>query len=79
MATAAGYFGVWLLGVLFGLLGTVCFIAGFRSKTKIDSGQPAFGRAKPLDPVRNTDRDVVDAIRQERYEKGLDPYLNEDY
>lgn len=50
-----------------------------KARSRIDSGQPILGKQKQYDPVRNTDRDVVDAIRQERYEKGLDPYLNEDY
>ena len=78
LSAALGYIGSGLLGLLLGLSGTVCFIAGFRTRVRIDDGKTVFGKVKPLDPVRNTDPDVVDALRQERFEKGLDPYLNTD-
>jgi len=69
--------GCFLLGGVFGLSGTLLFAAGFRSRGRTDVGQPMFGSSKPLDPVLNTDPEVIDAIRQERYEKGQEPYYNE--
>jgi len=70
--------GVGLFGYLCGLSGAVFFAIGFNARGRTEAGRKIFGGSKPLDPVRNTDPDVVDALRQERFEKGLDPYLNTD-
>ena len=69
--------GFFLLGVLLGLSGTMLFIRGWDSRGRVEAGGKAFGKIETFDPILNTDPEVVDAIRQERYEKGLDPYLNE--
>ena len=69
--------GFFLLGTLLGLLGTLLFIRGWDSRGRVDSGRKPFGKLEGQDPVVNTDREFIDGIRQERYEKGLDPYINE--
>jgi hypothetical protein len=69
--------GAFLLGGLFGLSGAVFFAVGFNSRGRVESGQSMIGKVKPLDTVLNTDPEVIDAIRQERYEKGFEPYINE--
>ena len=69
--------GVFLSGILLGLSGTLLFIRGWDSRGSVNSGGSAFGKVKSLEPVVNTDREFVDEIRQDRYEQGLDPYLNE--
>ena len=53
------------------------FIRGWDSRGRVDSGRKPFGKSGAQDPVVNTDREFIDGIRQERYEKGLDPYINE--
>jgi len=69
--------GAFLLGGLFGLSGALFYVRGLSDGRRIESGQKLFGKVKPLEPVVNTDREFVDEIRQDRYEQGLDPYLNE--
>jgi hypothetical protein len=69
--------GFLVLGWVLGLSCSVFFAIGYRTRTRVDSGQSLFGSNKPLDPVLNTDPEVIDAIRQERYEKGQEPYYNE--
>ena len=69
--------GIFVIGWIIGTTGVLFYIAGFRARGRTDAGQPMFGSNKPLDPVLNTDPEVIDAIRQERYEKGQEPYYNE--
>ena len=71
------YVGLVLLGGLFGVSAALFWLWGYNVRTRVDSGQRPFGSSKPLDPVLNTDPEVIDAIRQERYEKGQEPYYNE--
>ena len=71
------YVTIFLLGTLLGLCGTLLFIRGWDSRGRVDSGRKPFGKSGAQDPVVNTDREFIDGIRQERYEKGLDPYINE--
>ncbi len=69
--------GLFILGGILGLSCSAFFVSGFKARTRVESGRKPFGRVKPLDPVVNTDPEFVDEIRQDRFQKGLEPYINE--
>ena len=77
MAQIGLWIGLFLLGTMLGLCGTLLFIRGWCARGSIEKGQPIFGKAKNLDAMVNTDRGFVDEIRQDRFQKGQEPYINE--
>ena len=77
MAAIGLYCGFFLFGIVCGLLGTLCFIRGWDSRGRVDSGTKPFGKLEQTDPLVNTDQEFIDDIRQDRLQKGQDPYVNE--